>query len=90
VEFSRTPTPQSPDGRYGAHWWLRLSRDFGGETGAARRLPADAFHAQGHEGQVVTVIPSLDLVAVRLGMSIHADAWDHAAFLTEVLDALPA
>jgi CubicO group peptidase (beta-lactamase class C family) len=88
VGFSRTPTPQSPDGRYGAHWWLRLSRDFGGETEAAKRLPADAFHAQGHEGQVVSVIPSLDLVAVRLGMSIRADAWDHAAFLADVLDAL--
>ncbi|MBI5241434.1 MAG: serine hydrolase [Elusimicrobia bacterium] len=88
VGFCRTPTPQSPDGRYGAHWWLRLSKDFGGEGEAAARLPADAFHAQGHEGQVVTVVPSLDLVVVRLGMSIHADAWDHAAFLAEVLEAL--
>lgn len=88
VAYSRTPTPQSPDGRYGAHWWLKLSRDFGGETDAAKRLPADAFHALGHEGQVVTVIPSLKLVAVRLGLSVYVDAWDHAAFLAELLDAL--
>jgi CubicO group peptidase (beta-lactamase class C family) len=88
VEYGCTPTPQSPDGRYGAHWWLKLSRDFGGETEAARRLPADAFHAQGHEGQVITVIPSLRLVAVRLGLSVHADAWDHAAFLAELLGVL--
>jgi hypothetical protein len=88
VGFSRAPTPQSPDGCYGAHWWLRLSRDFGGESAAARRIPADAFHAQGHEGQAVTVVPSLGLVAVRLGLAVHPDAWDHAAFLAELLDAL--
>jgi len=88
VRFSTTPTPQSPEGRYGAHWWLRLSREFGGETEAAGRIPPDAFHAMGHEGQVLSVLPSLKLVAVRLGMSIRVDAWDHAAFLAEVVDAL--
>ncbi|MBI5240499.1 MAG: serine hydrolase [Elusimicrobia bacterium] len=88
VDYSRTPTEQSPDGRYGAHWWLKLTRDFGGETEAARRIPADAFHALGHEGQIVTVIPSLDLVVVRLGLAVYVDAWDHAAFLAEILDAL--
>jgi CubicO group peptidase (beta-lactamase class C family) len=88
VKYSRTPTPQSRDGCYGAHWWLRLSREFGGETEAARRIPADAFHALGHEGQVVTVIPSLGLVVVRLGLSVYVNAWDHAAFLAELLGAL--
>jgi hypothetical protein len=88
VAYSRTPTPQSPDGRYGAHWWLRLTRDFGGETEAARRIPADAMHALGHEGQIITVIPSLGLVAVRLGLSVYVDAWDHAAFLAELLGTL--
>jgi len=88
VDFSRRPTPQSLDGRYGAHWWLKLSHEFGGETEAARRIPADAFHALGHEGQVVTVIPSLALVVARLGLSIHVNAWDHAAFLAELLDVL--
>jgi CubicO group peptidase (beta-lactamase class C family) len=88
VAYSRTPTPQAPDGRYGAHWWLKLSKDFGGETEAARRIPADAFHALGHEGQIVTVIPSLRLVVVRLGLSVQATAWDHAAFLAQLLEAL--
>ncbi len=88
VRFSTAPTPQSPDGRYGAHWWLKLSRELGGATAAAARLPADAFHALGHEGQCLTVIPSRDLVVVRLGLSIDITAWDDAAFLASVLDAL--
>jgi len=83
-----TPTPQADAGRYGAHWWLKLSDALGGATPAAGRLPADAYHALGHEGQCLTVIPSRALVVVRLGLSIDITAWDHAAFLAGVLDAL--
>jgi len=82
VRFCATPTPQSPDGRYGAHWWLKLPKELGGESAA---IPADAFHALGHEGQCLTVIPSRGLVVVRLGLSIDVKAWDHAAFLSAVL-----
>jgi hypothetical protein len=85
VRLSVTPTPQSPEGRYGAGWWLKVPKELGGETAGARAVPPDAFFAIGHEGQVLTVIPSRRLVAVRLGMSIHIDAWDHAAFLEALL-----
>lgn len=90
ARFCATPTPQSDEGRYGAHWWLKLSKEMGGGTPAAARIPEDAFHALGHEGQCVTVIPSRGLVVVRLGLAIDVSAWDHAAFLAAVLDALPA
>jgi len=46
------------------------------------------MHALGHEGQCLTVIPSRGLVILRLGLSIQIDAWNHAAFLADVLDAL--
>lgn len=90
VGFLTTLAPQSPQGRYGAHWWLKLSKELGGQTAAAARLPPDAFHALGHEGQCLTVIPSRGLVVVRLGLSIDVSAWDHAAFLDALLTALDA
>ncbi|PIR19044.1 MAG: serine hydrolase, partial [Elusimicrobia bacterium CG11_big_fil_rev_8_21_14_0_20_64_6] len=87
--FGTTPTPQAPDGKYGAHWWLKLSPELGGSKPEASRIPPDAFHALGHEGQCLTIIPSRKLVVVRLGLSIDIKAWNHAAFLADVLEALP-
>ena len=88
VRFSTTATAQSPGGIYGGHWWLKLQPELGGASRAAEHIPADAFFAVGHEGQVLTIVPSLRLVVVRLGLSIYVDAWDHAAFLADLVDAL--
>jgi CubicO group peptidase (beta-lactamase class C family) len=88
VGFSTSPTPQSPDGMYGAHWWLKLKPELGGATSAAAQIAADAFFAVGHEGQTLTVIPSLRLVVVRLGLSIYIDTWNHAAFIAQLQAAL--
>jgi CubicO group peptidase (beta-lactamase class C family) len=88
VRFSTTPTPQSPDGRYGAHWWLELNPEIGGETAAARTIAPDAFFAIGHEGQTLSIIPSKRLVVVRLGASICIDAWNQAAFIAGIQEAV--
>lgn len=85
VRFSTAPTPQS-EGRYGAHWWLKLNPDIGGDTAAAGRIAPDAFFAVGHEGQTLTVIPSRKLVVVRLGASIYIDAWNQAEFIASIQD----
>jgi CubicO group peptidase (beta-lactamase class C family) len=87
VRFSTTPTPES-EGRYGAHWWLRLNPEIGGNDPAAGLIAPDALFAIGHEGQTLTIIPSRRLVVVRLGASIHIDAWNHAQFIAELQDAL--
>ncbi len=88
VRFATTPTPQSPEGRYGAHWWLKLNPDVGGDSPAAQRLATDAFFAVGHEGQTLSIVPSKKLVVVRLGASIYIDAWNQAEFLADIQDAL--
>jgi CubicO group peptidase (beta-lactamase class C family) len=88
VRFSTTPTPESPDGMYGAHWWLKLKPEIGGASPPAARIPADAYFAIGHEGQTLAIVPSRRLVAVRLGLSIYIDAWNQAAFLADLLDAV--
>jgi CubicO group peptidase (beta-lactamase class C family) len=85
VRACTTPTAQSPEGRFGAHWWLKLNPEIGGDSPAARDIPADASHAVGHEGQMLTVIPSRRLVVVRLGASIYIDAWNHAQFVSDIL-----
>ena len=87
IEFSTAPTPQS-GGRYGAHWWLKLNPEIGGDSAAARTIAADAFFAIGHEGQTLSIVPSKRLVVVRLGASIHIDAWDQAAFIAALQAAI--
>ncbi len=64
-----TPTPAAPEGRYGAGWWLNA-----GDPGDPSRrmwpgLPRDAYAARGMSGQYVVIVPSAELVVVRLGLS---------------------
>ena len=57
---------------YGRHVWLvgpRGSVPRGEDPEAAFDLPADTFWLRGHDGQTVTVIPSRDLVVVRMGLT---------------------
>ena len=63
VVESVTPSP-SFEG-YGYQWWLEGATD--------DRLPADTFAAEGHDGQFIYVIPSLDLVVVRNGRYVKHD-----------------
>lgn len=84
VAFVSTPAPAAPRGEYGAHWWLALDTPSGSDA----RLPPDAFHASGHGGQFVTVVPSRRVVVVRLGLTLAKGAWDQPAFVADVLDAL--
>ena len=84
VAYTRTPAPADPLKRYGAHVWLKVADEYSGDA----VLPADAFHAIGHAGQFVTMIPSANLVVVRLGLTRYPDAWDHTAFVRDILMAL--
>jgi CubicO group peptidase (beta-lactamase class C family) len=85
VTYTRTPAPASPTGSYGAHFWLRIPPKYGSEDS---QIPADAFHAAGHEGQFVTIVPSHGVVIVRLGKTRDPMSWDHGSFVEQVLAAL--
>jgi CubicO group peptidase (beta-lactamase class C family) len=70
VDFARAGPETDDRDVYGAGFWI---------TSAKQRAtwPVDAFRAQGHEGQLVAVVPSKDLVVVRLGLFGDAGQnWD--------------
>ncbi|MGZ2369017.1 serine hydrolase domain-containing protein [Ancylomarina sp. YFZ004] len=57
AEYSYTPAKAS-NGQYGAQFWLNADSEI------------DEFMCIGHHGQMISIIPSKDLVIVRLGLSI--------------------
>jgi CubicO group peptidase (beta-lactamase class C family) len=85
VGYSTTPAPADSGERYGAHFWLRIPEEY---RGSNQQLPSGTYHAVGHEAQFVTIVPSRDVVIVRLGHTRYPEAWDHAAFVADVIDAL--
>lgn len=88
VEYATTPSEASMKKRgYGAQIWLNSPSPHQLFPG----LPEDAYAFQGHYGQYVVVIPSLELVVVRLGMTFEegGEGFDKQAFLKSIVAALP-
>jgi CubicO group peptidase (beta-lactamase class C family) len=79
VEFISTPT-DSYDG-YGGLFWLNAGGTF-------PDLPGDTYWPAGHMGQLTIIIPSLDMVVVRLGPSPGGYAPYMYQVLLGVIDAL--
>jgi CubicO group peptidase (beta-lactamase class C family) len=77
VDFARTRGPASNSSLYGAGFWLNPPvGDPMHDRAPCPHGPRDLFTAQGHEGQLITIVPSKDLVIVRLGLmnDHHFDA----------------
>ena len=75
-KYVSTPTPTS-NGKYGGHFWLNSS-------GKYPDAPRDLYYASGFQGQKIFVIPSKDLVIVRMGLT-DDESFDFNGFLKEVL-----
>jgi len=90
IRFMTTPAASARDQEYGAHVWTSVPDVFTRAQGERPELPADTFHMIGYEGQFVSVVPSRDLVVVRLGLARLNYSWDHEAFLHAVVQALPS
>jgi CubicO group peptidase (beta-lactamase class C family) len=86
----RQPTPPAPQGSYGAHWWLNAGTKGAPEDRPFPSLPADLYFASGFEAQYLVVLPSHELVVVRLGQSEPEEAFDLESFLVALLAAFPA
>ncbi|MEO1686134.1 MAG: serine hydrolase, partial [Cyanobacteria bacterium J06631_12] len=70
---------------YGAHFWRGVQDSFTIGKRDAVDWPADAYLASGYQGQFVTIVPSADLVVVRLGLSHQKHSWDHARFISSIV-----
>lgn len=69
VEYSHTPTSAAPNREYGAHFWLNAEPQNDRWNPPWPDAPFDAYFMSGYQGQFVIIIPSKELVVVRLGYS---------------------
>lgn len=79
VDYVSTPTHTS-NGRYGAQFWLNA----GGHYPDA---PRDLYSANGYQGQYVFIIPSKDLVIVRMGL-MEEPEFDVNGLLREIVSCI--
>ena len=68
------------DQAYGAGWWLNQKPD---GSPYDDRMPADTYEALGHDGQSMAVIPSEDLVVLRMGFTPDTDLDDRFGQLVQ-------
>ncbi len=78
VDYSRTPANASEKG-YGAFFWLNAD-------GQLADVPKDMYACNGFQGQRVFILPSQNLVVVRMGLS-DVGAFDFNEFLKEIIEA---
>lgn len=87
-EYSSTPCEGAPMGEYGAQFWLNA----GSKSDVVKRVypdvPQDLYWADGYEGQNVFILPSKDLVVVKLSQS-SGNYLDDNQFLANIIKALP-
>jgi len=95
-----SPAPASRKGEYGAQFWLNKGSPEDPKDRKYPKLPRDAFFCLGHNSQSVTVIPSKQLVVVRLGWTTKEQlvvvrlgwttkgGWNLEEFIVDILNAI--
>jgi hypothetical protein len=88
VKQTATPVSVAPQGEYGYQFWLNAGAAGNPSNRRFPDLPADLFYADGYEGQFVFIIPSKNLVVVRLGQTA-GDNFNVSGFLSGIISAVP-
>ncbi|MEM7398505.1 MAG: serine hydrolase, partial [Pseudomonadota bacterium] len=93
VENSVRPTRASPVDQYGAQLWVKLPEWVGPDGPLLPKdtycvLGQDAYYMIGFHGQVVTIVPSRELIIVRLGLT-RQDSRSIAWELAPLVQAFP-
>ncbi len=79
VAYTATPAKGS-DGDYGAQFWLNA----GGEY---PKSPKNMFYCDGYQGQYVYILPSQDLVIVRMGLAGYP-TFDADSMISGIVESL--
>ncbi len=80
AKYVATPTNGSK-GIYGAHFWLNAGNRY-------PDAPKDMYSANGYQGQMIFIIPSHDMVIVRMGLKEEKDGFDFNGLLKGVVGSL--
>lgn len=80
VEFVQQPAPNS-NNRFGGHFWLN-------KDGHLPDVPKDLYSLNGFQGQRVIIIPSKELVVVRLGLTYDRADFDFNEWLKGIIEAV--
>jgi CubicO group peptidase (beta-lactamase class C family) len=89
VAYVSSATPAAPIGEYGAQWWTNAGRPGDPSERRFPSAPTDTYQASGFQGQAIVVIPSREVVIVRLGMTHDREVFDLDGIIGRVLAALP-
>lgn len=88
VEYTTTPAQGAKRGEYGAQFWLNAGSPENKSIRDFPDVPEDMFYCSGYEDQYVFIIPSKNLVVVRLGLTTGNEI-DFNQFLKNIIEALP-
>lgn len=86
VDFVKTPLKAAAKGQYGGQFWLNAGEAGNSENRSFKDCPTDMYLASGHNGQHVAIIPSQDMVIVRLGWS-NAKRFDLNKYFSAIIAA---
>ncbi len=88
MNYSITPASANSDNEYGAHFWLNLDPDDSTKQRTWPDVPAEAFSMNGYQGQHVVIIPSQELVVVRLGFTPRPARPGMNELLSKIINSL--
>ena len=80
IDFVTTPASAS-NGLYGGHFWLNAG-------GRYNTLPKDSYSCDGFNGQRIQIVPSMELVIVRLGLTYNPGDFQFNEWFGLIVDAL--
>lgn len=84
VDYTKRPADAAPLNEYGAHFWLNRGIDQQTQTRKMPNVSPDVFYASGFGGQRIFIVPSHNLVVVRLGSARFKEP-DFNALLSDLL-----